>query len=164
MMIDLSPGWLVAADVFGWLAVQLTVAWAGTQCAARFFQPDGGWFKTRSWEQGGIIYERVFRVKQWKDSLPDGAALFRGGFRKRAILSHRPDYLRRFVIETCRGEAVHAVAMLFTPLFFLWNPPGVWWGMIVYALAANGPCLIAQRYNRIRIQGALKRRDSSGFA
>jgi glycosyl-4,4'-diaponeurosporenoate acyltransferase len=50
--------------------------------------------------------------------------------------------------------------MFLTPLFFLWNPPSIWWVMAAYALAANGPCLIAQRYNRIRLQGALKRRDS----
>jgi glycosyl-4,4'-diaponeurosporenoate acyltransferase len=41
--------------------------------------------------------------------------------------------------------------MLMTPAFVVWNP---WWveiAMVVYALAANLPCLLVQRYNRARL-------------
>jgi glycosyl-4,4'-diaponeurosporenoate acyltransferase len=41
--------------------------------------------------------------------------------------------------------------MLATPVFLVWN----WWWvellMVVYALAANLPCLLVQRYNRARL-------------
>lgn len=62
-----------------------------------------------------------------------------------------PAYLERFVRETCRGEAVHWVVFACALLFFLWNP---WWIgliMVAYAAAVNVPCIIAQRYNRIRL-------------
>jgi glycosyl-4,4'-diaponeurosporenoate acyltransferase len=40
----------------------------------------------------------------------------------------------------------------------LWNP---WWlglAMVGYALAANLPCLLTQRYNRARLMRMLARR------
>jgi glycosyl-4,4'-diaponeurosporenoate acyltransferase len=43
-------------------------------------------------------------------------------------------------------------------VFFLWNP---WWGdavIIVYAIGANLPCILAQRYNRLRLRHLLARR------
>jgi glycosyl-4,4'-diaponeurosporenoate acyltransferase len=41
---------------------------------------------------------------------------------------------------------------LFSPVFFVWN---IWWVgivMIVYAMLANMPCIMIQRYNRIRLK------------
>ncbi len=36
-------------------------------------------------------------------------------------------------------------------LFFLWNPAWAGWVMVLYATLANGPCIITQRYNRVRL-------------
>jgi len=44
----------------------------------RFFRPGGWLYRPRGWESDGAFYESVFRVKKWKDRLPDGAALFAG--------------------------------------------------------------------------------------
>lgn len=112
-------------------------------------------YKKRDWEQHGKIYEDVFRVKSWKGFLPDGSALFKKGFRKKSMVSKDMEYLHRFVIETCRAELVHWLVIVFSPVFFIWNP--IWAGfiMIIYALVANMPCIIAQRYNRIRFQRIL---------
>mgnify|MGYP003343114664 CR=1 FL=1 len=44
------------------------------------------------------------------------------------------------------GELCHWSALVCAPLFFLWNP---WWGDLIvvgYALAANLPCILVQRY------------------
>jgi glycosyl-4,4'-diaponeurosporenoate acyltransferase len=61
-------------------------------------------------------------------------------------------YLDSFIRETCRAELTHWIVFLFGPLFLMWN---LWWVgiiMIVYATLANIPCVITQRYNRIRLQ------------
>jgi hypothetical protein len=107
------------------------------------------------WEDGGRLYDRVFRVTRWKRALPDGAAWFKRGFRKKSFLSHDRAYLWRFLIETCRGELVHWVVMLCWPLFLLWNPPHVGALMLIYALLANLPFIVVQRYNRFRLQRML---------
>jgi len=46
----------------------------------------------------------------------------------------------------------------FVPIFFLWNP---WWAdliIVIYAVAANVPCILAQRYNRLRFHRLLARK------
>lgn len=55
------------------------------------------------------------------------------------------------MIETQRAEWTHWVSMLPAPLFFIWNPVWAGWLMILYALIANLPFIIIQRYNRPRL-------------
>ena len=57
------------------------------------------------------------------------------------------------------ANSATGVALGCAPVFFLWNP---WWAdlvMVAYALAANLPCILAQRYNRLRFQRLLARRS-----
>jgi glycosyl-4,4'-diaponeurosporenoate acyltransferase len=92
-----------------------------------------------------------------KDRLPDAARWFDGGFAKGSLAAHDPAYLRRFIRETWRGELCHWFALGCVPVFFLWNP---WWAdmvMVGYAMMANIPCILAQRYNRLRLRRLLAR-------
>jgi glycosyl-4,4'-diaponeurosporenoate acyltransferase len=47
-------------------------------------------------------------------------------------------------------------------LFLLWNPPVGVAANVVYAIAANVPCILAQRYNRPRVLAMLERQVSIG--
>ena len=159
MLWELSAGWLIALNILAWAVVHMATAWGITQLAAGRFDPSGWLFHQRRWERGGQVYELLLRVQRWKSRLPDGAALFRGGFRKKRFVSRDPDYLRRFVRETCRGELAHWSTVAAAPLFFLWNPPHVGAVMILYALLASLPFIVVQRYNRFRIERLLERRE-----
>jgi glycosyl-4,4'-diaponeurosporenoate acyltransferase len=136
------------------------VAWLGTLIRVNAFRPDSWLYRERAWENGGRIYTALFHIGAWKDRLPDGAALFRKGFRKKHILSREPEYLRHFVRETCRAEAVHTTVLLSSLLFFLWNPAWVGALRVLYGVLANTPCILTQRYNRIRLTRLLAARDS----
>lgn len=149
--------WLVVVNTVAWLVIQMGFAWVGTRMPARFFRHKGGWFAPRRFEQEGRFYETVFRIRAWKAFLPDGAKLFKDGFPKGQLAARDDAYLDRFVRETRRGEAVHGAVILASALFFLWNPPAVAVWMVVYALVANLPCMVLQRYNRIRMQRVLNR-------
>ena len=154
MPIELPVTWIVILNVALWPLIQIALAWGFLRMPADWFSPPASFESAR-------FYERFLGIKHWKDRLPDGAAWFGGGFAKARLPSADPDYLRRFIAETWRGELCHRCAFLFVPVFFLWNP---WWGnlvMICYALAANGPCILAQRYNRIRIRRLLHRHQAS---
>jgi glycosyl-4,4'-diaponeurosporenoate acyltransferase len=147
MRIELPWQWVAVLNVALWPVLQLGWAWVFTRMPARWFEAP----RPCSWEKGGGIYQKWFRVRLWKDFLPDGAAWFKGGVAKKHLSGRDPDALATFMRETWRGELCHWVVIAMTPLFFLWNP---WWAdivMVVYALAANLPCAIAQRYNRARI-------------
>ena len=68
--------------------------------------------------------------------------------------------LEVFAAETKRAELTHWLLMLPAPLFFLWNPCWAGWIIIAYALIANVPFIITQRYNRGRIEAILGFRSS----
>lgn len=154
MPIDLPIAWVVALNLAGWPVIQLGLAWAFTRMPVAWFSPCGGLR-----ERDQQFYERALRIKRWKDRLPDAARWFGGGFAKGTLATSNPDYLRRFISETWRGELCHWVALAFTPVFFLWNP---WWAdliMVGYVLLANLPCILVQRYNRLRLRRLLARQS-----
>lgn len=156
MLIELSIVWIIALNVVGWAGIQMGLAWAFTKMPVSWFNPG----RAFGFESNGRFYERAFCVKKWKDMLPDAARWFGGGFAKASMSSTDAAYLTRFVVETWRGEVCHWTAIACTPVFFLWNP---WWGdliIVVYALFANLPCILAQRYNRARFQRLLTRRGT----
>lgn len=139
MLVELSIAWVITLNVAGWLAIQLGFAWAFTKMTATWFNP-GNVF---CWEHTVRFYERVFRIKDWKDRLPDRARWFGGGFEKGALASRNRDCFQRFIRETRRGELCHWAAIASAPVFVLWNP---WWGDTI---------ILAQRYNRARFQKLL---------
>ena len=111
-------------------------------------------------ERGGRVYERVLRIKRWKDLLPEAGALFRGGFSKRRIRRHDRPYLEEFVVATRRAELAHWPILLLAPTFFAWIPlfSMPWWlatGLFAYGVVANVPCILVQRYNRARLERML---------
>lgn len=152
---------LVVVNILAWLLIHLGVAGWGTQLAPHRFNPAGWLFRPRRWERGGRFYETIFLIKVWKPWLPDGAALFRKGFRKKRIQARGADYLNRFLIETCRSEGVHWVVFGFSLVFFFWNSWGVGLVMVAYGLVANLPCILVQRYNRLRLAAVLKRQPKA---
>jgi glycosyl-4,4'-diaponeurosporenoate acyltransferase len=152
VLIRLPGIWIIGLNLAGWCGIQFGLAWLFLKLPVGRFNPAGEF----GWERNGKIYQSLFRVKSWLPLLPDGGGWFPGGFRKGALLAGDRDYLYRFLRETRRGELCHWAAIGCSPLFFLWNPL---WGDVVivaYALAANLPCIIAQRYNRIRIRRVLR--------
>jgi glycosyl-4,4'-diaponeurosporenoate acyltransferase len=153
--IELPIAWVIILNIAGWPVIQFGLAWAFTRMPVDWFRSGGG----RPRERGEQFYERVLGIKRWKDQLPAAARWFGGGFAKGALAANNPDYLRRFVRETWRGELCHWVALGFAPVFFLWNP---WWAdliMVGYALLANLPCILVQRYNRLRLLRLLVRQS-----
>jgi len=48
--------------------------------------------------------------------------------------------------------------MLPALLFFLWNPFDAWMINIIYAICANIPCIISQRYNGPRVMQLMNKK------
>jgi glycosyl-4,4'-diaponeurosporenoate acyltransferase len=127
----------------------------------RFFSPQSPIFRAFSWEKEGRIYEKYLRVSRWKQILPDGSIVAKSrGFRKKKLQSFTFEYLERFMVESCRAEMTHLLAILPFWVFWFFTPPYVPWMMLVYALIVNIPCIIVQRYNRPRIMRILQKRES----
>jgi len=154
---DLPAAWAILLNAGAWFAIQLSAAVFSSRIPLARFDPRGRLFMSRAWERDGRIYDRILRVHAWKRALPDGAALFRSGFRKRHMAERSPAYCTRFIQETCRAELSHWLTLALLPLFFTWNPWQIALLMVPYAVATNVPCIVAQRYNRPRLYTLAKR-------
>jgi glycosyl-4,4'-diaponeurosporenoate acyltransferase len=148
---------VLAANVLGWPAIQMAVSAWITRRPAERFDPRAPLYRARRWEGEGRFYEACFLVRRWKGILPDGAALFRGGFRKSRLARRDPAYLERFARETCRAELVHWISLAFAPIFIFWNPAWAIAVLMVFGVIANVPCIATQRYNRLRLARAAAR-------
>ncbi len=155
-----SRPWMVVLDVMVWAVWGFGVGLFTHRLPVDRLDHDTWLLRLRPAELDASLYARL-RVKRWKDRLPEAGTFFAGGFSKRTVATRDPVYLERFVVETRRAEVTHWLVMAIAPVFVLWNP---WWLvaiMFVYAFVANVPCLLVQRYNRMRLYRVLERQKRS---
>lgn len=155
----MSTRQIVLLDALVWAAWSVVVGYAAHRLPDRRLAHDGPLSRLRPWERGGRVYERI-GIRRWKDRLPDFGGLFPGGVSKRSLISRSTPDLLRLTAETRRAELVHRAVPAITPLFLLWNPAPLFGAMVAYAVVANVPCLVVQRYNRGRLQRMLDRRTA----
>jgi glycosyl-4,4'-diaponeurosporenoate acyltransferase len=136
------------ANVLGWPILHIAIGFIALRVPPHIFARDTWLTAPRLWEQDGHVYRDWLAIRKWKYLLPD-AAPWLGGFAKRKLRKSNPAYLAQFLIETRRAEIGHWLMLGCLPIFFIWNPPWARWVIAVYALAANLPCILAQRYNRL---------------
>ncbi len=156
-VIELPLGWTVVLDCVVWAVGGTAIGYLTHRAGPDRFARDGPVTRLRPFEQDGRWYEQHLRIKVWKRRLPEAGALFADGFSKRNLRDASAGQLERFVVETRRAEVTHWWVAALGPLFVLWNPWGLALVMVVYAVVANGPCLVVQRYNRARLQRVIHR-------
>jgi glycosyl-4,4'-diaponeurosporenoate acyltransferase len=137
-------------NLIGWPVIHLAASFLALRIPSRILARDTWLTAPRSWEQDGQMYRDWLAIRKWKSFLPDGAPWL-GGFAKKKLLKRDPVYLAQFLVETRRAEIAHWCTLACLPIFFIWNPPWARWVMTVYALTANLPCILVQRYNRIAL-------------
>ena len=146
----------VAIDVVAWVALGVVVGGYQARRTPQELVRTGLFTAMSPNEYGGAWYRRVLQVDAWKDRLPDAGTWF-GGLSKRHLPAVSDGGWRRFEAECLRAERTHLAMFAALPLFALWNPPAIFIGNVIYALAANLPCLIVARFNRARIMKLVAR-------
>jgi glycosyl-4,4'-diaponeurosporenoate acyltransferase len=147
----------VAIDAMAWVVFGVVI---GRYQARRSVERVGrlGPFTAMSArEYGGEWYRRALKIERWKDRLPDAGTWF-GGLSKRHLPSVADGGWPRFAVECLRAERTHLAMFAVLPLFALWNPPAIFVGNAIFAIAANLPCLIVARFNRARVMNLLARK------
>lgn len=148
---------MIALCLILWPVFQLSAVWICLKMPDRYFSPDHFLYREHKWEANGTFYEKVLKIRKWKHLLPDGGAVIKGGFSKKHLNDHSQENLERFLMETCRAELQHFLAILPFWVFGLFTSPIVIPLMLIYAVAVNVPCIVTQRYNRIRLARVLKK-------
>jgi glycosyl-4,4'-diaponeurosporenoate acyltransferase len=158
-LIFFNTFWTIIIDIIAWFIIHMAVVMVIIRIPVWHFDSGGFLYRPRTWEKGGDLYQRIFKVKKWKKLAPDGATLFKDrGFPKKRLKSADESYLHLFLMETCRAELAHWIIMGFAPFFFLWNRFFVGLIMILYALLENLPLIMVQRYNRHRLIRVLQKK------
>jgi glycosyl-4,4'-diaponeurosporenoate acyltransferase len=155
MLFHMDTFLTILIDILAWFFIHMGVSYLMAHKSRYCFNPEGWLYRQRSWECNSSLYYKWFHVHQWKNILPDGADLFKFGFQKKHLKELNEAYFQDFIHETCRAELTHWIVFLFGFIFFAWN---FWWVgivMVIYAFAANMPCIVTQRYNRIRLRNVL---------
>ncbi len=155
--------WTILLCIPLWLIFHIVPAYMCYKIPDKYFNPGSFLFKTRGWERKGETYQKIFKVRKWKKYLPDGAAMFKDGFRKKVLTEFTSQTLDKFAIETCRAEMTHILAIFPVWIFGFIAPPIVVLYMLIYALAINLPCIITQRYNRPRIMALRNKIDNAAL-
>lgn len=154
-MTVINAIWLLVVNIVAWFVLHFSISALCFKIPLRFFLKDVVFFRIAKWEEHGKIWNRLFLVKSWKKHLIDGSSIAKKSYNKIHLHGTKREDLLVFAAETKRAEMTHWLLILPAPLFFLWNP--VWAGSIniVYALFANVPFILTQRYNRGRIENIL---------
>lgn len=124
---------------------------AGRWLAKITWNPDAFPFKEYKWEDGGKIYDRLLKIKKWKDKVPDVSKWVPNVVPRKKLTRPSIEELDDMIQETCVAELTHlSLCFLSIPVLFI--TPGIA-GVIVFILAVvfgNLPFAIIQRYNRFR--------------
>lgn len=158
----LSTGWTLVLCFVVWTVINLSVVAICLYLPDKLFNPYAFIFRSHPFEKEGQIYEKAFKVKQWKHLLPDGGGLWKKrGYKKRHLEDFSHDNLERFLIESCRAELTHWLAISFVWVFGFFLPASATLLMLIIALLGNLPCIIPQRYNRPRFLKLLEKTQSN---
>lgn len=154
-LIQLSAGWTIAVFAVLWFLLHLAASLVCHRIDEKYLDFNNLLFKPRPWEKEGKLYNRFFAVRKWKKFLPE-IDLFRGNALKITLYKKKPgldgnEVLEIYLKESCRAELSHWLAITPFWIFGFFAPSPVIPLMLLYALAANLPCIIIQRYNRPRI-------------
>lgn len=169
-LIQLPAGWAIAVFVVLWFLLHCAASVVCHRIDEKYLTYNNALFKSRRFEQEGKLYSRFVKVKKWKKILPE-IYPFRQEVLKEALYRKQPGLdseklIEKYLLESCRAELSHWLAI--TPFWifgFFALPLVIIPCMLLYALAANLPCIIVQRYNRPRIAKHLLRTRSklAGF-
>lgn len=152
MLIELPFYWIILLDFAAWFFFHMSISLLLMRVPDSWYDQTDFGFRSKAWEQNGEVWHKLFRIRDWKRFLPDGTMIVKTAYNKTNLHGIDAVNLQKFIIETKRAELTHWALIPPALLFFLWNPPWAGWCMVLYALLANVPFIIAQRYNRPRLE------------
>ena len=148
---DLFLSLAITAGTTGYhFTMRLAVGWLVTITIRKPLNPDGFWFRQRSFERS--LYHTL-RVRRWKGKMP----------------TYNPDEFsleqntpEQIIQNSCRAELVHEwiICASFLPLLasILWGAFPVFLITSILAAGLDSCFVIMQRYNRPRLQKFQKHR------
>lgn len=137
-----------------WFVVQMSIARLGTRIPLSFFERYSCLFRLFQWEKNGKLWDKILKVSKWKKFIPEGAQINKDIYDK-SQLSLNIEETRRLLLEMRRAELIHWISIL--PVWlFIKAPRYIKFVNIGYVLLSHVPVIVAQRYNRPRIERLIR--------
>lgn len=160
VLINGSPQYIWAVNVVLILIWHALVWIFCVKADASFFDPGKCIYKINRWESENNFYTKTLKIKKWKDKLPQYIA--KDGFSKKQMKNlsdMSPEYIKKFIGETCRGEWDHLMCCMYAVISFFINPLpyAILFSCIV--IFCNLPFIAIQRYNRMRLLRLYKKKQ-----
>lgn len=134
-----------------WLGWSLLVGAAANQLPLPWLAHPGGELPQVEAATALRRYERYWLIRRWKPWIPDAGHVLPGGIHKASLMGRDRAGLERLLVETRRAELVHWALWPAWLVTALWLPPRGVVLNLVFATCFNLPCLLLQRYNRLRV-------------
>ena len=89
-IIEMPVHTTILLDFAAWFVIHMGSAILTLNLPDRLFEHDSYLYRSREWERSGDIWQTLFRVRGWKDKLPDGATILKKGFPKKKLQGREP--------------------------------------------------------------------------
>jgi glycosyl-4,4'-diaponeurosporenoate acyltransferase len=134
-----------------WLGWSLLVGAAANQLPLPWLADPGGELPQVEAATALRRFESCLLIRRWKPWIPDAGHVLPGGIHKASLMGRDRAGLERLLVETRRAELVHWALWPAWLVTALWLPPRGVVLNLVFATCFNLPCLLLQRYNRLRV-------------
>lgn len=140
------------------IAFTLAISYISTKFPDSMCSHRSWLYRERAWEKGGLFYQKTFKIKKWKDKLPELADFVKTIFPKKHIKDYKEATLDTYMVECCRAELTHWLIILSTLVFPIFTPLGIALGIFLLSCILNLPFVMIQRYNRPRLKLLMKKK------
>ena len=149
---------IILRSLLIFIAATLSISYISTRFSKELCFHKRWLYRERAWEKGGSFYQKKFRIKKWKDRLPELADFIKTIFPKRHIRDYGEATLDTYMVECCRAELTHWLIILSTLFFPIFTPPLIALFIFLLSCILNLPFIMIQRYNRPRLRMLMKRK------
>jgi glycosyl-4,4'-diaponeurosporenoate acyltransferase len=146
----------LALDLGIFLVSSIIVTVISTKLPERYYNYRNWIFKERKWEKNGEFYQHVFKVKRWKNHMPEIADFIKSTFSKKSIKEFDNEYIEKYLLESCRAEFAHWCIIFSSVIFLFYEGTATFVCILLIAILVDAPFIIIQRYNRPRIIRIMK--------
>jgi len=147
-----------ALDLGIFLVSSIIVTIISTNLPERYYNYKNWIYKERKWENKGEFYQQVFKVKRWKNHMPEIADFIKSAFSKNSIKEFDNEYIEKYLLESSRAEFAHWCIIFSSVIFLFYEGIATFIYMLLIAILLDAPFIIIQRYNRPRIIRIMKRK------
>lgn len=144
-----------------WVFWFYLVGYVVSKIPERFLQNDYILTKLFEFEKNTNWFKKYLKIDKWKDRLPELGNFFGEGFPKRSVATGDISHFKVFIRETRRAEIAHWIMTGGWILTIIFNPLWAILFNLVFAHLVNFPCLLVQRYNRVRLLRVLENKLGS---